>query len=480
MEENKNTKFEIPIEGLIEGFQAHLNLENNKRIIFSGPFGTGKTYFLKKFFEKEERSTFHLYPVNYSVSRNEDIFELIKYDLLYQLLDDKREIDFEKVDYTLSERTYLTLNNPSNDTIVSGFLKYVPKIGKVVSEVYDNVPKLVDQIAPKELKNEKKKAEEVVRKTENTTGSAYEFDDISGLIYKLILQVKEKHGKATLIIDDLDRIDPEHIFRLLNVFAAHFDIDEEENKFGFDQVIFVCDIENIRNIFSAKYGQDTDFSGYIDKFFSREVYVFDNSKIIENLVEELIRKYKYSDTINDVYVFDKEHIIATKVLNNVLKILSKKNAINLRSLLKFSTFTYSYNPYEQVSFGSRKFYMHQIHFVNIFTILTSMFGTYAGLDKAFSKVQNMHWEVDNDKIIGSLIMIIDWKHHQFNISSNICIFRYNNKYYEYQVYEERDFYYGRLFRSKKDDESDSLVFPDGFMELFRMAAIELKNLNIIK
>ncbi len=35
-------------------FEKHLDLESNNRIIFSGAFGTGKTFFLEKFFKNNE------------------------------------------------------------------------------------------------------------------------------------------------------------------------------------------------------------------------------------------------------------------------------------------------------------------------------------------------------------------------------------------------------------------------------------------
>ncbi len=39
-------QFEIPIKKIKEDFQGFLVPEHNRRIIFSGPFGIGKTYFL--------------------------------------------------------------------------------------------------------------------------------------------------------------------------------------------------------------------------------------------------------------------------------------------------------------------------------------------------------------------------------------------------------------------------------------------------
>lgn len=42
-------EFELRIPN--KQFKAHLLIPNNHRIIFSGPFGTGKTYFLNSFFK---------------------------------------------------------------------------------------------------------------------------------------------------------------------------------------------------------------------------------------------------------------------------------------------------------------------------------------------------------------------------------------------------------------------------------------------
>ena len=45
----------IPITEPSEQFSQHLNKEENHRILFSSPFGTGKTTFLKEFFKGERR-----------------------------------------------------------------------------------------------------------------------------------------------------------------------------------------------------------------------------------------------------------------------------------------------------------------------------------------------------------------------------------------------------------------------------------------
>ena len=73
--------FIIPVDDAIKRFYEHLNA--HERTVLSAKFGDGKTYFLQKFMEDEkvkEGYTFlTLYPVNYQVAENRDIFELIKF-----------------------------------------------------------------------------------------------------------------------------------------------------------------------------------------------------------------------------------------------------------------------------------------------------------------------------------------------------------------------------------------------------------------
>ncbi|MFC2152968.1 NTPase KAP, partial [Bacteroidota bacterium] len=80
-------KFFIPIDNPKSLFDQHLKLENNFRIFFSGAFGIGKTFFLKKYFsENKSYLPIHIFPINYHINTNEDIFELIKYDILLELV----------------------------------------------------------------------------------------------------------------------------------------------------------------------------------------------------------------------------------------------------------------------------------------------------------------------------------------------------------------------------------------------------------
>ncbi len=105
-----------------QDFNSHLSIEGNDRIIFSGPFGSGKTSFLKEHFEdkKDEYEVFHLFPVNYSVASNGDIFELIKFDLLFELLG--RDVDLGKEDFSKQMTLQMFLLNNQFD-VAKHFMK---------------------------------------------------------------------------------------------------------------------------------------------------------------------------------------------------------------------------------------------------------------------------------------------------------------------------------------------------------------------
>ena len=90
-----------------------------------------------------------------------------------------------------------------------------------------------------------------------------------------------------LVVEDLDRIDPAHLFRILNIFSAHIDycykyghkaeVSIAGNKFGLDNIVLVCDFSNIRKLFRHFYGGSTDFKGYIGKFLSSAPYTYSSN-----------------------------------------------------------------------------------------------------------------------------------------------------------------------------------------------------------
>ncbi len=338
MNNDKKSNF-INTSGLEKDFQKHLEIKDNSRIIFSGIFGTGKTYFLNDFFKQRKESYYlvKLNPVNYAVAQNEDIFEIIKYDILLHLLSDKPQIDklhFSRNDYLLS---YLSNNW---DQVVIEILRLASNIAtpitKDIAKSLSSLNRKVKKYAS-EIKNsgDFSYLKDFEESHANKLGSIYEFNQISQIISSLIdtYDDEPKNKETVLLIDDLDRVDPGHIFRLLNVFSAHVDFDNQNtNKFGFDKVIFVCDVNNIRNIFHAQYGASTDFSGYIDKFSTHKIFEFDILSEIREKVTEYLQNLKFG--VNDNYLSKqlKNNRLFKRGLVTLISELILIGKINLRRL----------------------------------------------------------------------------------------------------------------------------------------------------
>jgi hypothetical protein len=337
----------LEVDNHKNSFKLHINNHQNNKILFSAPFGQGKSTFLDLFFFQDPYfRVSKLYPVNYSVASNEDIFKYIKADILLQLLALNVSLSLKNLTLEEGVLTYF-LNNPV--TAISGFVKSASKLNKTTSTIVKAVETFVSKI-----KTEKEKLEEddlkhsvkFIEELIEIEGSLLEDNLITQIIRDLIVDLKYNDKARTLLsstknvllIDDLDRMDPEHIFRIMNVFSAHFDhfIQEGEfqNKFGFDKIILVCDYQNLSNIYKHKYGINTDFKGYISKYYSTEVYHYNNIDVSKSFIIGM--KNSQRDESFGIY-FDHFKIIAEALIESgqlTLRDLIKMNSFSLTNIIK--------------------------------------------------------------------------------------------------------------------------------------------------
>ena len=272
----KITLDSINISGKLNDFAQYL--ETTDRIILSAKFGDGKTYLLNELRKDEAMQNkyefFTIYPVNYSVAKNEDVFEYIKRDIIVQLHERKL---LENIDLNALFASVLTSDDFTS--IVSFLLSFVP-MGEFYNKVYHKFLEIKNKYDEK-----KHTADKYLSKFANTAGCIYEEDGYTTLIRMAIEWISQDHSlneeerkakKPVLIIEDLDRLDPKHLFRILNVVSAHIDDSKQPdivgNKFGFNNIVLVMDYDVTKHIFHHFYGEQACYEGYMSKFLSREPF----------------------------------------------------------------------------------------------------------------------------------------------------------------------------------------------------------------
>lgn len=322
-------------------FDDFVKDDGNEKIVFSGKYGSGKTTFMNAYLNEPnnlrvstaEFEAFFISPVNYSIAGNEDIIELIKYDIIVELL--------------LKNAPIMTSDFPSHylisDKDIKGVFQMLLSVtsfkgldlNRIWSQLKDFKSRLDER---KEAMNEGDQFESFLSRIEQGK-NIFERNIITQLIEKVLKRYSDDGKKTVLILDDFDRMDPDHIFRILNVFSAHFDNPTgrklgRRNKFGFDKVIIICDFRNIESLFHTRYGAEADFSGYIDKFYNKTVFDFDIRAAVKDFVEKLL--FKTSDRTVKLYGQTFRHFgrNSDDALEQILVASVLNGSLSLRALRK--------------------------------------------------------------------------------------------------------------------------------------------------
>ena len=318
--------FKIPISSPAEKFKKVLNMDDNNKIFFSGKFGSGKTYFLNEFFKEkeEEYQVFHLYPSSYYIEGDKDIFDLIKADILLKIL------NLNNSTVSVTEENVKNGANLSSEDL-KNVICSIPHLGKPLKEWRTFYETIKNTHGIK--KSEEKEMEKYIDSVQSDTVS-----------YFIDTKIKElKKQKSVLIIDDLDRLFPEHIFRILNLLSSQG--HEDVAPFGFDHLILVGDYENVRKIYHHKYGC-CDFDGYMSKFYSKEVFDFCNiDETKKNLKDIIVNSTESSDPVESGYIICR---FPSKIFLDGLQC----GVISIRDLTKYNNFAFKEGGHNN-TFGTR-------------------------------------------------------------------------------------------------------------------------------
>lgn len=326
----------IPIDVAISDFKNHLL--SHSRTILSAKYGDGKTYFLSQFVNdatvKENFDFLTIYPVNYQVLENKDIFDLIKRDLLLQMIS-KGMMETYEIPDNVALAFYL---QNKCGTVAEAFLPFLQALDSTQPVAKALIAGLAGLKMFRKLrenykkwKNQFKTDDQIETYIIEKDGIIYENDAITEIIRSAIANYKSDHPqkRVVLIIEDLDRIDPAHLFRILNVFSAHMDygyrlgkpIDNKflvGNKFDLDNVVMVMDYQNTCNIFHHFYGESTNFKGYIDKFCSNNYFRY---SLAEQKYSYFISNIKKLTGLNEFLIspFFKKDDVANKSVRDINK-----------------------------------------------------------------------------------------------------------------------------------------------------------------
>lgn len=314
----------VELNNKLDEFKNHLY--HADRMILSARFGDGKSFFLQKVREDKEKFDEYefitIYPVNYVVAANDDIFEYIKRDILIQLtqLGLLNEIDLNKLITSI-------FSFENFKEVISFLISCIPGGG-----VYN---KLLDKVfdISKKYSAEKATYEKYFGTFKLQKGGLYEDDAYTQMIKECLNLLKNGYRneikeiipkRPVLVIEDLDRLDPAHLFRILNVISAHIDDcskpDKVGNKFGFSNIVIVMDYETTQHIFEHFYGKESSYIGYMSKFISEEPFRY---SIAELALPELKRK------IINVVGIKKELFESFKIINKKLSLLSMRDIVKL-------------------------------------------------------------------------------------------------------------------------------------------------------
>lgn len=410
----------ISIDSPKSEFERFVDNETNKRIFFSGKFGIGKTFFLERFFgaHVDKYDTYHLFPVRYQISSNENVIELLKYDILVELLK-KYPNAFKSQDATkgVSESFKLFTAFCKDRGLLSRFLKSAVETGEGIlsfspDPLFQALGKLgrplkellildseFQNFKTEYLSGDKGVIEKFITEI-HSQNDVIATDYISHMLVEKIISIKGDR-KSVLILDDFDRMDPEHIFRILNVLSAHME-GEDDNKFGFDHIVIVGDVRNLQSIFHHKYGEKTEFWGYFDKFFSISPFYFKNERAVSESIPILLSRFKYEDSGLEG-AFNKDGIMGAFVQEILMHALEVED-LNVRQLYK--PLKHSFTELRSGVYKKGAFVDHWNQYIDLsIKLLISMYGEKQNFLNLLSRIR------DSNSVVASSSK--NWLYREF-------------------------------------------------------------------
>jgi hypothetical protein len=177
--------------------------------------------------------------------------------------------------------------------------------------------------------------------------------------------------KTVLIIEDLDRLDPAHLFRILNVISAHIDDttqpDKVGNKFGFSNIVLVMDYDSTQHIFEHFYGKNASYNGYMSKFIAEEPFRYSiTGTALMKLKDKIVREVGIRMEFLDAFT------ILNKIFNN----------LSIRDIVRLYDLDLSTRFYNEIIAAPNKMKLSfQLPIFKLLIYMTELGMTYADIDE---------------------------------------------------------------------------------------------------
>lgn len=349
----------------------------------------------------QDTTFIHIYPVNYTLHSNTDIYEILKYDIVLELIS-LGCFNSEDLGKLLNYAYALT---QTLDEAIKKVINLFSKTGKKLIELQEIFKTSIDEFSKtkKDLNDPLLSVADFGEEIEKLKG--YEYEDFITSIIKEKLAIIKK--KVVLIVDDLDTIDPEHLFRLISIFRAHIDHHTNENKFGFDKIIFVADVNNLKTMYAHRFGSSDSFNGYISKLSSKDIFYFNPSKELYTKLNGFLSRVQFTieGAVGKLPLLQNSNENVKKLAIYLVANLVNINKLNLRNLVKEIVLHYDINAY--IDRYQSNLYDLEIYPIYILlkysvpnpTLLKSTFNSMAnnpvGLNQVFQGVQNYQYMYSN-------------------------------------------------------------------------------------
>jgi hypothetical protein len=171
---------------------------------------------------------------------------------------------------------------------------------------------------------------------------------------------------------------------------------------------------------------EVDFMGYIDKFYSSDIYYFDNKKAISKIIIQIFDSINIKHKDEDDKNILRQFYFHNGFLEDFIGLLLSQGFISLRNMIKLNEKNIGYH-YERIYFDNRNSEISA--WLNPITmqlkLIRDLFGDYQNMKTAFERIiLTDDFFEKHERRFGELLYILSSKIHNY-YSRTEFLFRFH-------------------------------------------------------